>query len=142
MKHLGAKIMLWTACAVIMMHAFLPHHHDECCDVVECFFCSEHHHEHDAQPHEKDTADDSCKLQDMLSHLVLSSRNDEALESPSVIAYLHQDFTIGAGWPAESCLALVLPSQPWDWPPDVATSTVVRIRESKPLRAPPSLSMS
>lgn len=74
--------MVSLACAIIMLHAVVPHHHDDCCGGVECFFCTEHHHDHCDQHHHSGDSHsplDCCKLQEMLSHLVLSTKEDEQL---------------------------------------------------------------
>ena len=85
MKHLVAKVMISLACAVIMLHAVVPHHHHDCCGEVGFVFenemachCDEschdmdceHHHGHSHHPF------DICLLQDMLSHLTLSNTDD------------------------------------------------------------------
>ena len=74
---LMAKILVCLACAVIMLHAVVPHHHHEGCEVAECCFL--HHHHDDHEEHEGNGPFDFCKLQDMLSHLVLSTKDDDSL---------------------------------------------------------------
>lgn len=89
MKQLVAKVMFSLACAIIMLHAFVPHHHDECCGVSECFFWSEHHHHH-SDHHEDGDPFDMCELQHMLSHLVLSSRHEGELLADLIKAEVQQ----------------------------------------------------
>lgn len=82
--------MVSLACAIILMHAVVPHHHDDCCGEVECFFCSEHHHDHCCH-HDGDSHHpfDICKIQEMLSHLVLTTRDDEAQLAEMIVAEAH-----------------------------------------------------
>lgn len=129
--------MFSLACAIIMLHAFVPHHHDDCCGQPECFFCSEHHHNHEAHHHDHESNSDPCKLQDMLSHLVLSSRHDEVLLPSPVMANLHTDFMVGAGCLAECCEVAVVNSQFWDRRLEAVSLCSAWLLDSKPLRAPP-----
>lgn len=84
MKHLTAKIMISMACAIIMLHAVVPHHHHDCCGAVgitfetelDCHCDSDHHHHHPGCNHHSHHPFDICLLQDMLSHLVISTSDD------------------------------------------------------------------
>jgi hypothetical protein len=90
MRHLTAKIMITLACAIILLHAIVPHHHHDCADVVGFVFeteinchCSHQHHSHDCNhdcdDHHSDHPFDICHLADMLSHLVLNTKEDDNL---------------------------------------------------------------
>ena len=82
--------MVVVACLVIMLHAMVPHHHHDCAEQQGFVFENElachcdchdedcHHHTH----HPFDT----CKLAEMLSHLVLSTKDDDIV----VCQPLHQ----------------------------------------------------
>lgn len=76
MRDIIGKTLMLLACSIIMLHAVVPHHH-HCCadelgfvfeDEVECHCDGDHHHSH----HPFDT----CKLQDLLSHLVLTTKDE------------------------------------------------------------------
>ena len=96
--------MIALATIIIMVHAVVPHHHHDCCEVAgfvfetelmcccnenECPKCStadchEHHH-HSQHPF------DNCKLQDLLSKLVLNSDDKKflsaSLQAPLITLY-------------------------------------------------------
>ena len=68
------------------MHAFVPHHHHDCADKVGFVFETEinchynhQHHTHDCDEHHSDHPFDICRLADMLSHLVLNTKEDDNL---------------------------------------------------------------
>lgn len=96
MKHLTAKIAITVACAIILLHAIVPHHHHDCADEVGFVFeteinchCSHQHHTHDCDEHHSDHPFDICRLADMLSHLVLNTKEDEHLMATVVKAEVH-----------------------------------------------------
>ena len=100
MKYLAAKITITLACAIILLHAVVPHHHHDCADEVGLIFeteinchCSHHQHTHDCDNdchnHHSDHPFDMCRLADMLSHLVLSSKEDESLMAQAIKAEVH-----------------------------------------------------
>lgn len=80
-----SKIMIVLACGIIMLHAVVPHHHHEGGGGVECF-CQHHHHEDDGHSH---SPFDLCKLQDMLSHVVICAKDDEEAFEALVSAESH-----------------------------------------------------
>ena len=95
MKHLLAKIMTTMACAIIFLHAVVPHHHHDCGEESGLIFeteitchCSHHHHSDDGNEH-SDHPFGICHLADMLSHLVLNTKEDEQLFSLLVKAEAH-----------------------------------------------------
>ena len=84
MKQLLAKILVSLACAIILLHAFVPHHHHDCegqqgliyeCEVACHCDCSHHDFPH-GQNHHSHHPYSTCKLAEMLSHLVLSTKDD------------------------------------------------------------------
>ena len=97
MKNLTAKTMIILACAVILLHAVVPHHHHDCAGEVGFVFeteinchCSHQHHQHnDCDEHHSDHPFDLCRLADMLSHLVLNSKEDEQMLAMVVKAEVH-----------------------------------------------------
>lgn len=92
MRHLTAKTLIALACAIILTHAIVPHHHDDC-----------------------DGEEGHCKLAEMLSHLVISTKDDEVAFSISVKADVHELFDLVAalptqgGLPAEAALCGSMP---------------------------------
>lgn len=134
MKHLTAKIMIILACAIILLHAIVPHHHHDCAGLVGFVFeteinchCSHEHHahdcSHDCEDHHSDHPFDICHLADMLSHLVLNTKEDDNLLAMVVKAEVYNLFlavmpTIDAAIKApESGLAtLANPDKPWTLP--------------------------
>ena len=93
MKHLVAKIMVMLACAIIMLHAVVPHHHHDCCDAKGLTFetefdchCDSDHHHHPGCHHHSHHPFDICLLQDMLSHLVISTSDDHHTVAASIRA--------------------------------------------------------
>lgn len=100
MKRLSAKIMITLACAIIMLHAIVPHHHHDCAEEVGLVFetelnchCSHQHQTHgctnDCDDHHSDHPFDFCRLADMLSHLVLNTKADEHMMAQAVKAEAH-----------------------------------------------------
>ena len=104
MKHLTAKIMITLACAIILVHAIVPHHHHDCADErgfvfeteINCH-CSHQHHPHDCNnncnDHHSDHPFDICRLADMLSHLVLNTKEDDNLIAWVVKVEVHNILT-------------------------------------------------
>ena len=78
--------MITLACCIIMLHSFVPHHHHDCscepgfvfenelachCNDEGCCDDPAHHH-HSQHPF------DVCKLQELLSQLVLNTKEDKS----------------------------------------------------------------
>lgn len=95
--------MTILACAIILLHATVPHHHHDCADLAGFVFeteinchCSHEHHadgrSHDCDDHHSDHPFDICHLADMLSHLVLSTKEDDNLFAMVVKAEVHNLF--------------------------------------------------
>lgn len=84
-RSLSAAVMMCLAVAVILLHAFVPHHHHDCgCDLglvyeteVACHCDDVCGDDHDCHEHHSHHPFDFCKLQDLLSHLVLSNKSEE-----------------------------------------------------------------
>lgn len=136
--------MLLLAYGIILMHAVVPHHHHDCCgergivfeDELTCT-CDEHAHEgcchHDAE--ESHHPFDMCRLQDLLSHLVISTRDDKMLmvapEAPALPMGL-------AALPASGCtLPLPALSPSADRDAEAVVALPLRWVGNHALRAPP-----
>lgn len=134
MKNLVTKVIFSLACVIIMLHSFVPHHHDECCGVSECFFCSEHHHHH-TDHHEDGEPFDMCELQHLLSHLVLSSRHEGELLADLIKAEVQQFIALPLllceGW------AFGVPVKQVSWPPFLMPAACVSVVGTLDPRGPP-----
>ena len=77
-RNFAAATMMAMACFIIVLHSVVPHHHHDCCDGGLVFEnelrCTHDHHNHDCDHH-----DGCCKLQDLLSQLVISTKDDKFL---------------------------------------------------------------
>lgn len=122
MKNLVGKVMMCLACAIIMMHAVVPHHHHDagcgvglvfeteigchCDDEQDVDGCATHHRDacchHD---HGSKHPFDVCKLQELLSHLVLNTKDDKMLLA-ALLPVLSHDFQVDLFIPADSPLLL------------------------------------
>ena len=75
-RNFAAATMMAMACFIIVLHSVVPHHHHDCCDGGLVFEnelrCTHDHHNHDCDHH-----DGCCKLQDLLSQLVISTKDDK-----------------------------------------------------------------
>lgn len=83
-----AKILSSLAVSIILMHAMVPHHHHDCCggrgfvfeNEVAChcngdYMCGNDCCDHEGSNHPLNR----CRLQDLLSKLVISQKSDELL---------------------------------------------------------------
>ena len=134
MKSLAAKIAILLASAIILLHAMVPHHHHDCADEAGIVFetelnchCSHQHHSHDCNhdcdDHHSDHPFDICRLADMLSHLVLNTKEDDNLLSMVVKAEVHNLFmavlpSMGKAIQATESELFILayPDKPWSLP--------------------------
>lgn len=83
-----AKIWITVACSIILLHAFVPHHHHDCRDEAgfvfenelncHCGGCEDERTAPEAREHHHHPFN-TCKLQDLLSQLVLNTKEDEHL---------------------------------------------------------------
>ena len=136
--------MITLACAIILLHAIVPHHHHDCADAAGLVFetelnchCSHQHHSHDCDDHHSDHPFDICRLADMLSHLVLNTKEDDNLLTLVVKADVYHFFwavlpTMDAAITApESGLTTFADSdKPWSLP-------LPPLADGHSLRAPP-----
>lgn len=84
-KRILSITMISLSCLIILVHAFVPHHHHDSDgelgivfeDEVACHCDAscDLHHDHDGASHHPF---DICKLQELLSHLVLTTKEDES----------------------------------------------------------------
>jgi len=147
MKHLTAKILITLACSVIMLHAFVPHHHHDfeaggglvfetelgChCD------CDCHHHDCDHHHHSHHPFD-ICLLQEMLSHLVLSTNDDQYSLSELIAAEAHNFLLLDLPDVQIESAELFLTDHPFWWPPKEVPLSAAPQLGATSLRAPPAL---
>lgn len=112
--------MMYVAVVVILLHAFVPHRHHDCDVEVGLVYESEvacHCDDlcgvdHDCHEHSSHHPFDFCKLQDLLSHLVISNKLEEtylALNQMTevdlfidlnIVALLQSDLLQSSGVPA------------------------------------------
>lgn len=91
--HIGSKIMMAVACFIIALHSVVPHHdHDDARDGIVFeneLGCQCDHHEHERH-------DGCCRLQDLLSQLVISSKDEKLLCFILTAAICAADFAFEA----------------------------------------------
>ncbi|MBO4752805.1 MAG: hypothetical protein J5526_08730 [Bacteroidales bacterium] len=97
-RYIGAKVLMAAAWCIIMLHSVVPHHHHDCCDGGLVFEneldCQCEHHNHDCDHH-----DGSCKLQDLLSQLVISTKDDKFVLSGQWSVVSGQWSALSGQWP-------------------------------------------
>lgn len=122
-----AKMMMCIACAIILLHTFVPHHHHDveggegfvleselvCNDQGVCCHGQDCHHNQENHDQESHHPFDICKLQQLLSQLVLNERDDKFFVQSS-LQPLHLDL---APWNAivQKVDILASPSEPIRW---------------------------
>lgn len=145
MKYLVAKIMVSLACAIILLHAMVPHHHHDCDGEVGfvfetelgCHCDSDCDHHTDCHHHGSHHPFDTCKLQDMLSRLVLTTQDDKQFMAALFQAETHAFCLLALPEEpvASSTLGAVMLSRPW-----VSTDLPSACRlGGLSLRAPPAV---
>lgn len=146
-----SKALITLACAIILVHAVVPHHHHDCCgtmgivfeDEVSCHCHSNaspcqachshspsgHHHTDSQHPF------DLCKLQELLSHLVLSNKDQKTYLAVATIA-VHDLLValVPVGFSSEGPAATI--SLHNYYSPQSALP-ITFLRAAVPLRAPP-----
>lgn len=142
--------MVSLACAIILTHAVVPHHHHDCDEgggfVFETELACHCHHDHSGCPDGKDCGHshhpfDMCKLADMLSHLVISTKDDEAAFALSLKADVHEIFDLFAQASLPASSETALSSCCHLRRPSVAVLPVQPAVGGMSLRAPPSLAV-
>ena len=143
MKHLVAKIMIMVACAIIMLHAVVPHHHHDCHDVKGLTFetevachCDLDHNHHNCEHHSHHPFN-ICLLQEMLSHLVISTSDDEFFSAALIKA--ESNFFILLAIPGIQPLQLtpLFPTRLVWWPSGTTPLFSAPASGAHGLRAPP-----
>lgn len=146
MKSLTAKIMVSLACAIIFMHAVVPHHHHDCDGERGFVFeteldCHCHHDGDGCASHDDATHShhpfDMCKLAEMLSHLVLSTKDDETLFAALFKADVHELFYGMAYTPLEETLLTLANSQGHSLPAPASLLPKTPYVGTPQLRGPP-----
>ena len=143
MKHLMAKIMVFVACAIIMLHAVVPHHHHDCCEAKGFTFetelachchCDCDHHDNDHHSHHPFNI---CLLQEMLSQLVISTSDDHLTAAAIIKAEANHFIVLAIPCLPSVGLTPVLPVQIMWWPSGSAPLTPAPVLGANGLRAPP-----
>ena len=143
MKHLVQKAMISLACAIIMLHAVVPHHHHDSCDAKGLVFenevachCDYDHHDADHRSHHPFNI---CLLQEMLSHLVFSTCDDH-LSSTAIINADSNSFVVLAVpcSQLEHKAPFLLIHLVW-WPSGTVPLYKVPLPGTVGLRAPPAV---
>ena len=107
-RNYGAIAMIAVACSIILLHSVVPHHDHDCCGNGLVFenelSCRHDHHGHECgrHDHDSDHHDGSCKLQDLLSQLVISTKDDKFVVSSIQSAGSSQQSAVGGGLLAAS----------------------------------------
>lgn len=129
--------MVSLACVIIMLHATVPHHHHDCEEGRGIIFetemachcdhdCTSHRH---ADNHHSHHPFDTCRLQLMLSNLVISTSDDQGYFSALIkaeaqdffvmmlpeIVCLDFDLQPEEELPDDDNLEMKLPTQPLLW---------------------------
>ncbi len=144
MNHLAAKILVMLACSVIMLHAFVPHHHHDSEAGGGLIFetelgchCDADGHDHSCHHSHSHHPFDFCLLQEMLSHLVLSTNDDQFSLSNLIAAesnnYLLLDL-LDTQWVSSMGFLAFLPFR---WPPNEVPLSAAPMLGATSLRAPP-----
>ena len=103
-RNFAAATMMAMACFIIVLHSVVPHHHHDCCDGGLVFEnelrCTHDHHNHDCDHH-----DGCCKLQDLLSQLVISTKDDKFFlaGSSQQLAVSGQLLAVSGQWEFVDC---------------------------------------
>ncbi|MBQ5975416.1 MAG: hypothetical protein IJL48_06895 [Bacteroidales bacterium] len=120
------------ACAIILLHAMVPHHHHDCEGMAGLVFetemachCDCDHH--DCDHHHSHHPFNTCGLQDMLSHLVIAPYDETSL-----VAYIQAE--------VHDCFVMAVPPVLIDLPGlDYATGSVLWHHGAVPLVGAPVL---
>lgn len=139
--------MVSVACAVIMLHAVVPHHHHDCEEGAGMVFetelychCDSDCDHHDCDPQHSHHPFDICLLQELLSHLVFST-SDDHFSMASLIkaeANNHWISALAAFFP--STVVPILPEIKVCRPIRAVLLVVTPLLGAASLRAPPFLS--
>lgn len=135
--------MVSVACAIIMLHAVVPHHHHDCCDAKGLTFetelachCDCDHHDGDRHSHHPFNI---CLLQEMLSHLVISTSDDHLTTAALIKAESNQFIVLALFIPQLEQWAPFLPVRPVWWPTGSTPLVSAPAEDANGLRAPPAM---
>ena len=145
MKHLVAKIMIMVACAIIMLHAVVPHHHHDCHDVKGLTFetevachCDLDHNHHNCEHHSHHPFN-ICLLQEMLSRLVISTSDDHFASAAFFKAESNQFIVLALPLSQPELLVPIQPNRHVWWSSGTAPLVPAPTLGANGLRAPPVL---
>lgn len=137
--------MVMVACAIIMLHAVMPHHHHDCDDAMGITFetelachcdCDHNHHDCDHHSHHPFNI---CLLQEMLSHLVISTSDDELLSSALIKAESNSFIVLAIPGLQSEGLMPMLPTRLVWWPSGTTPLFAAPTSGAVGLRAPPAM---
>ena len=133
--------MVSVACAIIMLHAVVPHHHHDCCEAKGITFetelachCDCDHHDCNHHTHHPFNI---CLLQEMLSQLVISTSDDHLTTAAIIKAGANHFIVLAIPCLPSVGLTPVLPDQTVWWPSGSAPLTTAPVLGANGLRAPP-----
>lgn len=145
-----AKIMVSVACAVIMLHAVVPHHHHDCCNAMGLTFetelachcdCNHHldcNHSNDCDHHSHHPFN-ICLLQEMLSRLVISTSDDHFASAAFFKAESNQFIVLALPLSQPELLVPIQPNRHVWWSSGTAPLVPAPTLGANGLRAPPVL---
>ena len=123
--------MMTAAVAIILLHTFVPHHHHDVHEgqwadatVMTCRDADCHHEGQEGVPEE------SCKLQQILAQLTLSSKSERIL---AIVPQAHLDL---APWMSQESETLVAEAA-IRWPEAYTPATAEGVARSHSMRGPP-----
>lgn len=143
-----AKILVLLACSVIMLHAFVPHHHHNFEAGGGLFFdagmgcqCDGgcHHPGSDCHHHTHHPFD-ICLIQEMLSHLIISTGDDQWSLSELIVAEANNFVMLDFCNVQFDFSGLAVVGLPFRWLPEVVRISIGPMLGATLLRAPPMVS--
>lgn len=158
MSKLIAKIMVFLACSVVILHAMVPHHHMSCgiegsyiaaphthygmcdsdddCFELKCMAGVDSDKEHRVLHHQHETGEypiSHCKLQDLLTKSLLNHNEYDiytAIICDAVLDLFFDELS-------QEILVALLPMATCEWGEYVAILPTQGVLSDAPLRAPP-----
>ena len=137
--------MIMVACAIIMLHAVVPHHHHDCHDVKGLTFetevachCDLDHNHHNCEHHSHHPFN-ICLLQEMLSRLVISTSDDHFASAAFFKAESNQFIVLALPLSQPELLVPIQPNRHVWWSSGTAPLVPAPTLGANGLRAPPVL---
>lgn len=147
MRHLVAKILVFLACAVIMLHTFVPHHHHDfeagggvIFDTdFGCQYDGDCRHHGCDRPHNSHHPFDICLIQEMLSHLVISTSDDQVSLGELITAEVNNFLLLHLTAEPFVFAGCLFEALSFWWPPKVGPVPAAPMLGVESLRAPPEV---